>query len=160
MNLITLPLRQLLCLLTLTILVPQALAQKPEEHDLKITFTTPVSQAQAKFVHEGIRSQDPDPLVWLDMGAQSAIVRCHVVLDRNELQAVIAPSGLVIARITEIGAGTPTVRSTTDVNEPMPEFIETGDEAMDDLRYELAKRAWVEEHPEGYQELTAPAPVK
>jgi hypothetical protein len=137
-----------------------ASAQQPEKHDLKITFATPVSSAQVKFVNEGIRSQDPDPLVWLDPGAQSAIVRCHVVLDRSALQTAIDPSGLVIVRIMEIGAGTPAVKSAVDPNEPMPEFVDTGSEALDDLRYELAKRAWVEEHPESHQQLTAPATEK
>jgi hypothetical protein len=137
-------------------MAPGLQAQKTVEHDLKITFTTDVTAAQVKFVHEGIRAQDPDPLVWMDIGAHHALVRSLVAIDHDELQAAIAPSGLVIARIREIGSGAPMLKSS-DGNEAMPEFVGTGDQAMDDLRYELAKKAWVEEHPQHDHQLTAPA---
>lgn len=45
---------------------------------------------------------------------------------------------------------------TEEGEAPMPQHIDTGNEFRDHARYEAAKAAWIERHPEVYQRMIAP----
>ena len=75
-------------------------AQKTSEFDRVIEFASDFTEAQSKFIHEGVHDQDPGALIWMDVPAQQVLVRAHVVLDRGQLQAVV---GMVGMEITYLG---------------------------------------------------------
>ncbi len=129
-----------------------ALAQKPGELDRIVEFSTPFDQAQSKFIHEGVTDQDPGAMVWIDHAVQSVGLRVHVELDRDQLQAVVAQAGLHITYLGpprhEVGA----VRASVSGDGAAPVYINTGDPATDNARYELAKKTWIAVHPDLYQQ--------
>lgn len=135
-------------------------AQKPPELDYTITFTTVISLTQSKFIHEALRSQDPDAVAWVEQASHIALARTHVHLDPAEFQVAIAPSGLVVQQLSAISGGDPVIRNGLPPasSERMPEYQNTGDATRDNIRYEVAKRAWIDAHPDGYEQLKAPVP--
>jgi hypothetical protein len=130
-----------------------AVGQKPEELDRIIEFSTPFDQAQSKFIHEGVTDQDPGALVWIDPVVQSVLLRLHVELDPVQLQAVVGQAGLHITYLGpprhEVGAMKALVPNSTDA---APVYVNTGDPAKDNARYELEKKTWIAVHPDLYQQ--------
>ena len=151
------------CVLITAVLLLAALrshGQKPLELDLMIEFSTVFDHAQEKFIHEGIRDQDPVALVWIDVAAQQVLVRMHSELDRVQLQAVIAAAGLHITYLGPPRIEADGLKSLSgNVNSAVPIYHDSGDPASDNARYELEKKAWIEARPELYQQqLEVPAP--
>jgi len=126
-------------------------AQKPGELDRVIEFATAFDVARSKFIHEGVTDQDPGAFVWIDPVVQSVLLRVHVELDRDQLQAVVGQAGLQITYLGpprhEIGA----VRASVSGTVAAPVYIDTGDPATDNTRYELAKKTWIAAHPDLYR---------
>jgi hypothetical protein len=132
-------------------------AQKAPEHAYTIRFSEPISQPQEKFIHEALRNQDPDALVWIDAAEQQVLTRVHAPLDRDQLQADLLPSGAVIFYLGRPVADHPSQKSAEASTEmQLPAFKDTGDPATDNVRYELEKKAWIEAHPAQYDQLTLP----
>jgi hypothetical protein len=129
-----------------------AVAQKPGELDRIVEFSTAFDQAQSKFIHEGVTDQDPGAMVWIDQAAQSVGMRVHIELDRDQLQAVVGQAGLQITYLGpprhEVGA----VRAAASGGGAAPVYIDTGDPATDNARYEVAKKTWIAAHPDLYQQ--------
>lgn len=123
-----------------------ALAQKGPELDYQIHCVGPIGNAGEKFLREGLNTQDPAVVVWIDHATQSVIARTYVHLDPTALQEAIAPSGLVIGYMALMGSAPAeaTVRSTTGM--PFPEYEDTGDPAKDARRFLDAKAAWFAAH--------------
>ena len=131
-------------------------AQKPFEFDRTIEFASAFDHAQEKFIHEGIRDQDPAALVWIDVTGQQVLVRVHVELDRAQLQAAVAASGL---HITYLGPPRIEAEGLKSLNSTSmaPVYRDSGDPASDNARYEIEKRTWIETRPDLYQQqLQAP----
>ena len=146
----------LTCALSLSgfVAVPSSMkAQKPMELDRIIEFSTPFTQAHSKFIHEGVTDQDPGALVWIDTSLQEVLLRVHVELDRDQLQQVLGQAGLTITylghprhEVGSIRAAAPGGGGTK------PVYVDTGDPATDNVRYELRKKNWIAVHPEEYLE--------
>lgn len=133
------------------------LAQRAPELAYTIQFSTVIDQAQEKFIHEGLRSQDPDALVWINALEQNVLTCVHATLDRDQLQTALAPCGLVITYFGRPRADHAVAKSTSvDSEEPMPAFKDTGDPSLDNARYEVEKKAWIDAHPATYEQLTSP----
>ncbi len=133
-------------------------AQKAQEFDRIIEFASAFTEAQSKFIHEGVRDQDPGALIWVDVPAQQVLLRAHVVIDRMQLQAVVGAGGLVITYLgpPRIEAGALKSAGTMSRAEA-PVYRNTGDPALDNARYEFEKKAWIEAYPERYlQQLQTP----
>lgn len=135
--------------------VRSAMAQKPQDHHQVIQFTGPFDEAASKFIHEGVRDQDPTADVWIDVAVQSVLIRAHLQLDRAQLQAVVGQAGLQIAYL---GApGNAVLRAGTADPFAAPVYRNTGDPAADNARYEAGKKAFIAAHPDQYeQQLTEP----
>ncbi len=131
-------------------------AQRAPEHAYTILFSTPIALAQEKFIHEALRSQDPDAQVWINAAEQNTLARVHAPIDRDLLQADLAPCGLVITYFGRPISDHPHMKSLPAGDVAMPVFKDSGDPAVDNARYEVEKKAWVEAHPAAYQQLTAP----
>lgn len=129
-----------------------ASAQKPTEVDRIVRFDGAFSASQSKFIHEGIRDQDPAALIWIDVTAQKVLVRAHSELDREQLQAAVGVAGLQITYLGPPVHEANGQKSFAAASDPAPAFYNTGDAAADNARYELEKRAWIEAHPDLYQQ--------
>ena len=130
-----------------------AKAQKASEFDRVIEFASGFTEAQSKFIHEGVRDQDPGALIWMDVPAQQVLVRAHVVLDRGQLQAVVGIGGLEITYLGPPRVEADALRSTEPVpGGEAPVYRNTGDPASDNARYEMEKKAWIEAYPERYRQ--------
>ncbi len=131
----------------------RAQAQKPSELDRVIEFSTVFSSAQSKFIHEGVTDQDPGALVWIDPAEQSVLLRVHVELDRDQLQTVVGQAGL---QITYLGPPrrplSPVKSMAASDTDAQPVYRNTGDPATDNARYEVEKKAWIEAHPDLYEQ--------
>ncbi len=135
----------------------QGLAQKPFEQEYLIRFSTTVSLLQQKFIYEGLRSQDPDALVWINPNEQNTLVRVHTPLDKNLLQASVDPSGLVIDYLGPVHGDQQQLKSVLESSEQeLPQYKDTGDHGNDNARYETVKKAWIETHPVQYDQLNQP----
>lgn len=133
------------------------IAQKAPEHTYAIGFSAPITLAQDKFIHEALRSQDPDALVWINASERNALTSVHAALDRDQLQTDIAASGAVITYLGRPVADHPSQKSAEASTEvQLPIFKDTGDPATDNVRYELEKKAWIDAHPAAYELLTLP----
>lgn len=127
-------------------------AQMTSEFDRVIEFASAFSEAQSKFIHEGVRDQDPGALIWMDVPAQQVLVRAHVALDRVQLQAVVGMAGLEITYLGPPRIEADALRSSEPVADPeAPVYRNTGDPASDNARYEIEKKAWIEAYPERYR---------
>lgn len=117
-----------------------------------IEFSTAFDHARSKFIHEAVTDQDPGALVWIDPAVQSVLLRVHVELDRDQLQAVVGQAGL---HITYLGpprheVGTQRAMRANSADVP-PSYHDTGDPVKDNVRYELEKKDWIAVHPDLYQ---------
>ena len=139
----------LLVIITMLGLVDVA-AQPPGEFLQVIRFGTPFDLADTKFIHEGVRDQDPTADVWIGLSGQNVLVRASVALDRDELQQVVGQAGL---QITYLGPpGHAIERSDADGAVRAPEYLDTGDPALDNARYEAAMRGFIASHPDLFQQ--------
>ncbi len=133
------------------------LAQKATEYAYTIAFTEPITQTHEKFILEGLRSQDPDALVWFNAAEQNVLTRVHSPLDRDQLQAFLLSCGAVITYLGRPVTDHVALKSSrNDMELGLPDLIDTGAPATDNVRYELEKKAWVEAHPTEYEQLTRP----
>jgi hypothetical protein len=131
--------------------------QRAQEYVYTIRFAEPVTQMQEKFLHECLRSQDPDALVWINAAERNALTRVHAALDRDQLQTDMAASGAVITYLGRPVVDHPLQKSVQPNGEvQLPVLKDTGDPATDNARYELEKKAWIEAHPDAYEQLTRP----
>ncbi len=124
-----------------------------QELDRIIEFNTAFTRAQSKFIHEGVTDQDPGALVQIDPGTQNVLLRVHVELDRDQLQAVVGQAGLSITYLGPLRPEVGTVRTfyVQSADGP-PVFRDSGDPAADNARYELEKKAWLIAHPEHHHQ--------
>lgn len=129
-----------------------ASAQKWTEVDRIIRFDGSFSASQSKFIHEGIRDQDPTALIWIDVAVQKVLVRAHSELDREQLQAAVGIAGLQITYLGPPLHEANGQKSLAAGSDAAPTFYSTGDAAADNARYEMEKRAWIEAHPDLYQQ--------
>ncbi len=128
-------------------------AQKTSEFDRVIEFASDFTEAQSKFIHEGVHDQDPGALIWMDVPAQQVLVRAHVVLDRGQLQAVVGMVGLEITYLGPPRIEADVLRSSEPARgADAPVYRNTGDPASDNARYEMEKKAWIEAYPERYRQ--------
>ena len=128
-------------------------AQKTLEFDRVIEFASVFSEAQSKFIHEGVRDQDPGALIWVDVPAQQVLVRAHLVLDRAQLQAVVGIGGMEITYLGPPRVDADALRSVDPVpGAEAPVYRNTGDPASDNARYEMEKKAWIEAYPDRYRQ--------
>lgn len=125
-----------------------------------VEFSTMFDQAGSKFIHEGVRDQDPGALIWIDVAVQQVLVRAHVELDREQLQAVVTGAGLHITYLGPPRMEADAAKSLRPTDgDQLPAYRNSGDPAADNARYEMEKKAWVQAHPDLYQQqLAAPAP--
>lgn len=124
----------------------------------RIDFTTVISQANSKFIYEGAKSQDPNAVVRIEPEAQFVLLYLQSSLDLDLFQASINGSGLVISQMMRLRNGARTERSHVDQDPTtgLPAFVDTGDPAHDNLVYELAKRAWLENRSATQDEPAVP----
>lgn len=134
------------------VLCPIASAQKQVEVDRIIRFDGAFSASQSKFIHEGIRDQDPTALIWIDVAVQKVLFRAHSGIDREQLQAAVGVSGLQITYLGPPLHEANGQKSLVAGSDAAPTFHSTGDAAADNVRYEMEKRAWIEAHPDLYQQ--------
>lgn len=144
-------------LVTITMLgLVDVAAQTPGEFLQVIRFSSPFDLAASKFIHEGVRDQDPTADVWIELSEQNVLVRAGVELDRNELQLVVGQAGLQITYLGPPGHAIERDGGSADAV-VAPEYRDTGDPSQDNARYEAEKRAFIEAHPDLYQQqLTDP----
>ncbi len=129
-------------------------AQKLMEEDQLIRFDQVMNGTQEKFIHEALRSQEPDMGIWVDRPNKQVKLRTHVVLDRSALENIWTPAGLVIVHMGPIGASHGIERAGTAPMAGFPLFIDTGDPQGDAARYDSAKATWIQGHPKEYEVLT------
>lgn len=119
-------------------------AQKPLAELYFIHFTSPIALAQEKFVHEAVRSQDPDPVLVIEPAAQRLFVNTIAHLDRAQLQAGIEACGLVIDRFERISDEAPAERAQEiGLDMEAPVLVNTGDPVQDNARYDLLKKVFL-----------------
>lgn len=129
-----------------------ARAQKAAELDHLIRFVAPISSVQEKYIHEVLKSVEPDMGVWVDVPAQQVKVRSHVLLHREELQTAWNPAGLVIAYFG------PIVTQHLEDREAVQRMTLPGfeDGRPDPPGYQETKAAWIAAHPKEYEQLSDP----
>lgn len=124
------------------------LAQRPLAELYYVHFASAVTPAQEKFIHEAVRSQDPDPVLVIERTAQRAFVNTVVHLDRAQLQAEVQVGGLVIDRFERIGDEALAERAVAaGLEMEAPELNNTGDPVQDNARYDLLKRVYLATRP-------------
>lgn len=129
-------------------------AQKPVEIDYAIRVAPAFSGSQIKFVHEALRAQDPQCLIWPDAPGQRIVVRMVVPLNTAELQQLIAPAGLQVVGVDLIlpdDAGPRKAMIMASMGFPL--FVDTGHPELDQSNYQAAKEAWINADPARYEEL-------
>ncbi len=119
-------------------------AQQPAEHLYEIVFGTPITPSQEKFVHEGLRSQDPDPVVVVAHAEKKVWVGTSAILDQELFRDALAPGGLQITDFVLIHeSGRSSGADASGTNEALPEYVSTGDVQRDNSIYDLKKRLWL-----------------
>ncbi|MCB0790635.1 MAG: hypothetical protein H6595_01825 [Flavobacteriales bacterium] len=127
-------------------------AQKTAPHDLLVQFAG-LNAEKEKFVYEALLAFDPDMLLSISIPLQRAKVRTVAAIDRNELEAQLAPQGIHVVHVDgPTGAG-PEGRSAPAGAQGFPQYIDTGHPEQDADNYATAKAAWIDAHPEAYQQL-------
>lgn len=131
------------------VLAPASAQQDhPHRQDVRIVFEGALTLPASKFVHEGLKAQDPDAFVVIDSASHCALVRTAIHVDRQQLEAAVAPAGLHIIHLGLLQEPAPQQRSTSAQR---PRYLDTGDPVADNIRYDLLKRAWIADHPDQYQ---------
>lgn len=144
--------RLLLSLLVFSLSV-MAYAQKPTEFRYTLHFSAPLNNLQAKSVIEALLAQDPVIEHWVRVGSAEVSTHGLVALDTDQLNAAVASSGASI-----VTHQTTALRPDGEEGLPasFPVMPSTGDAEADQASYAAAKAAWIQAHPQEYQQLIAP----
>jgi hypothetical protein len=148
------PLTRHLLLSLLVLIAANAYAQKPPEFTYTFQFNTTLTHLQVKVLGEELLSQDPAIKHWADVGSTTASARGQVVLDLDQLGAVMASSGAAMVSHDMVDMHAPVQEEGLPAGFPV--MPNTGDPAADQANYAAAKAAWIKAHPQEYQELIAP----
>lgn len=123
-------------------------AQHAAEHLYEIVFGSPIALQQEKFLQEGLRSQDPDPVVVISHAEGRVWVGTGSPLDQGLLSDALVPSGLLMTAMVPISEGRSSIGpGANGANDVMPEFVNTGDILTDNAIYDLKKRVWLARRP-------------
>jgi hypothetical protein len=130
-------------------------AQKPTEFRHTLHFSGPLDNLQAKTLIEALLAQDPAIQQWVGVGAADATTHGLVELNTDELNAALMPSGATIVTHDVLA-----IRADGTMDDGLPPSFpvmpNTGDPEADQANYAAAKAAWIQAHPQEYQQLIAP----
>jgi hypothetical protein len=150
----TRPLTRRLLLSLLVFASAGVFGQKPPEFDHTFHFNAALTHQQAKLFGEALLAQDPAILPWVDVGSATAAARGKVALDMEQLRSVMAASGADLLSHDVVDLHAPAQEEGLPAGFPV--LQNTGDPETDQANYAAAKAAWIQAHPQEYQQLIAP----
>ncbi len=126
-------------------------AQDNAKRDVTISFQPALTSAQAKVTQEVLHAMDPQGRI--SFSNDLTVCKYHFTTGATNAQLLGAlqeegVSGTIAP--TSAGTGSNTRQSAP---QGMPHYVDTGDPIMDEARYKAEKEAWVEAHPELYQQF-------
>ncbi len=131
------------------------LAQDPLPTSLVFRFAEAPAEHLEKAIYENLRGLDPACSIHFDRSAARMDLRSNSTFTPAVfIEALASIAGLPVHAIEH--SATMSTPEGLDALPGFPEYLETGDEAEDDLRYQEAKRAWISAHPEEYRTAVSP----
>lgn len=111
-------------------------------------------ESQRKVLSEVLVAWDPDGTFHISQELQQVDMVIHGTTTRAQFHAHLAASGFGVTFWEPLLP--PKGIALNKVGYPgFPKYIETGDRAADDARYDIAKNEWITAHPLEYEQVIA-----
>lgn len=115
--------------------------------ELRVRFTSPLSEEQEKQLFEQFRDIDPAGTFSYHRAAQQFNVRSGAADATNAFTRLLAQrSDLPAHAVEDENAPRPVERITVEIP-GFPTYIDTGNPVKDDQDYTDRKKAWIAQHP-------------
>ncbi len=109
-----------------------------------------------KVIQENLRGFDPACSVHLERRDSTLDLRSPSGLANEAYLDVLASAGVPPITLVEDHSARSPITDGLQAIHGFPAYVATGHPAEDDLRYQEAKKAWIEGHPDEYLKATGP----
>lgn len=134
-------------------------AQQSDMTIVHLWANATVSLAQEKQCGEQLQALDPEVRFTVHADRQRLKVGLFVQWDVESVRSALAQAG-VLTTVLPGSTSAGTVKSMDPALDGFPVFIDTGHPLSDDQDYQAAKAAWIQTHPQAYQQLVGGAPAE
>lgn len=128
-------------------------AQQVDMTVLRLRADTIVDGGQEKRALEVLNTLDPDIRLSVHIDRTLLKVRLKQALDVGTLREVLMQVGIRTSVVNTPLHADGLVKHAGVLPDGFPVFVSTGNTELDNQNYQAAKAAWIEAHPDAYQQM-------
>ncbi len=127
---------------------------------LRLRADTAIHGAQEKLASEALMALDPEIRFSVHSDRTLLKIGLKPSLDVGTVQEVLMAVGIHTSVVNAPPHADGLIKRADDLPEGFPVFIHTGNIEQDSQNYQAAKAAWIEAHPDAYEQLILAAPAE
>lgn len=135
-------------------------AQQVDMTVLRLRADSVVDGAQEKLALEALRAFDPGIRLSVHTDRTLLKIGTKQDLDVGTVREVLLQVGIHTSVVTAPLPADGLLKHAGDLPDGFPVFVSTGNPDLDNQKYQAAKAAWIEAHPDAYRQMIQEAPAE